>query len=205
LQDNSLSNCKFYLFIFFFLLLYLNFIYFIYFIYFLFLFIFTYIILFYFILFYFILFYFILFYFILFYFILIYFIFYFVFNSKENSDIEKELKINSENTKLSQNKGQEMVIICSECLEKILFYEKSTKVCPNCSSTSFLIEKKYALVERIASGGFGSVFKAIKLDDKKIFAVKKRISESKEKINAWEEEIRIHLSIQSIKGLLLPK
>lgn len=57
----------------------------------------------------------------------------------------------------------------------------------------------------IASGGFGSIYKAESLFNKKVVAIKKRVSDSKDKIEAWNEEIKIHGSIQNIPELLMPK
>jgi serine/threonine protein kinase len=98
-----------------------------------------------------------------------------------------------------------MVCVCSDCGEKIIFYQDVTKICSNCSSPYFLIEKKYALLKYIASGGFGSIHLALDLKDKKKYAIKKRISDNLDKIEAWNKEIDIHKSVQTIPNFLLPK
>ena len=104
-----------------------------------------------------------------------------------------------------QKKGEERDAICLECGVWISFTEKFTKICSNCSSPNFLVEKKYALLKYVASGGFGSIYKALNLGNNKIYALKIRLSDKQEKLDAWNEEIRIHQSIQTIPGLLLPK
>ena len=104
-----------------------------------------------------------------------------------------------------QKKGVEIDAICSECGILFSFVQDYTKVCTNCSSSSYLVEKKYALLKYVASGGFGSIHKALNLENNKIYALKKRLSDKEEKVKAWNEEIRIHQSIQQIPNLLLPK
>jgi serine/threonine protein kinase len=99
--------------------------------------------------------------------------------------------------------GKEIYIECSECANLMSYHPDFTKTCPNigCSTDSFLIENKYAILNFITSGGFGSIYKVLKLDDKMEYALKIRLNEQKID-ESFNKEIEVHKSIQKIPHLI---
>ena len=96
-----------------------------------------------------------------------------------------------------QDQGERTKIgcICYECNYSFLVEidEKEKKIltqnCNNCQSNHFLIGKRFLLIDKITTGGFGRLFKGYDYMTKKFVAIKERLKDCNPWKDLWEQEI----------------
>ena len=88
--------------------------------------------------------------------------------------------------------------MCAFCGNEI-FFNSQTPSCEMCGSKNFLIENEFALLNVVAQGGFGRIFKAFHIPTNTVVAIKERKSENETFIQAWKKEIK---SLRMIHELL---